>query len=243
MIKKLSGLAIVLGLWFLLHLGLQSPAVPNPFVTIEYTFANVANFAPHILYSMMRILLATFFAATIGIGIGVVMGLNSKFDKVASPLVYILNPIPKVALLPVFMILFGLNEKPKIILIFSVIVFQYIMSTKDAIVDIEKSYFDSVYALGLRKWGLIRHCVLPAILPSIFTSLRVSFGVSLAILFFAENFSTKFGMGYSIMNSYAMANYHSMYAGILILSLLGLVIYSIIDIIEHYVCPWLVKNS
>lgn len=239
MIKKLYGLTVVLLMWFFLYLVVQSPALPNPFITISYTATQFTTYLPHLGVSMLRILVAVGISALIGIGLGILMGVSVGFNNVLSPIVYILYPIPKIAFLPVLMLLFGLGETPKIMLIFSVIVFQFMMSTKDAIGEIEPAYFDSVHSLGLKGLDVLRHCILPAILPSIFTSLRIAFGVSIAILFFAENFSTKLGIGYFIMNSYAMANYQSMYAGIIMLSLMGLLIYSIIDLVERKACPWL----
>lgn len=239
MIKKLYGLLAILLLWFVLYLVLKTPAIPNPFPTIIYTFNNFNTFIAHIMWSMFRITVAIVSAGVVGVGIGLLMGTSKRVNDLVSPLVHILYPIPKIAFLPVLMLLFGLGETPKILLIFSVIVFQFILSTADAIQEINSSYYDSVLSLGLNQYEIYKHGIIPAILPSIFTSLRISFGVSVAILFFAETFSTKFGIGYFIMNSFAMVNYQSMYAGIIILSILGLLVYSMIDYIEKKVCPWI----
>lgn len=239
MIKKLYALVAIVSIWFILYLIIQSPAIPNPLTIIQYTCSHLKIFAPHLGASLVRITVSIFLAGLIGVGIGIVMGVSKTLDSILAPLVYVLYPIPKVAFLPVFMLLFGIGELPKIILIFSVIVFQFTMSTKDAIIDIDPSYIDSVKSLGLNERGILRHCILPAILPNLFTSIKITFGVSIAILFFAENFSTKFGLGYYIMNSYAMANYQSMYSGILILSSVGLLFYSLLDYVEKKVCPWI----
>lgn len=238
MSKKLYGLLLVLVFWFGLYLLVQSPAIPHPFTTLQYTFIHMSEFIPHTAASMMRIGVAILCAAVLGIGIGMVMGLSDTIDAWIAPVVYILYPIPKIAFLPVFMLLFGLGELPKILLIFSVIVFQFMMSTKDAIKDIEPAYLLAIKSLSLSQYELIKHCIIPAILPSLFTSLRITFGVSVAIIFFAENFSTKLGLGYFIMNSYAMANYQSMYAGIVVLSVIGLLIYDLIERLEKKLCPW-----
>ncbi len=238
MIKKLYGLISVTIIWYLLYLILQTPAIPNPISTIQYTIMNLNTFIPHIMVSLTRILVALFISGLVGIIVGILMGVFKPFKELFAPLVYILYPIPKIAFLPVFMLLFGLGETPKVVLIFSVIVFQFILSTQDAIESINKSYFDSVHALGLTGFDVLKHCIIPAILPSVFTSIRIAIGVSIAILFFAENFSTKLGIGYFIMNSYAIVNYASMYAGVIVLSILGLVLYSILDYLEAKVCPW-----
>lgn len=237
--KKIYGLCVVFIGWWVLHLMVASPAIPHPIPTLKYTIQHSFNFMPHLSASMLRIFVAMGLAGGLGVGLGIIMGRSKVIDSWLAPVVYILYPIPKIAFLPVFMLLFGLGETPKILLILSVIIFQFMMSTKDAILDIEPAYLDSVTSLGLSPKEVLRHCIVPAILPHLFTSLRVAVGVSVAILFFAENFSTKFGLGYYIMNSYAMANYQSMYAGIIILSVVGLVVYTLIDILEKRLCPWL----
>lgn len=239
MIRKLGAL-IFLGLvWYLMFITLNTPAIPNPIETINYTVQHLGEFLPHLSKSLTRIGFALVLAAFIGVSLGVVMGTSSFINKMLSPLVYILYPLPKIAFLPILMLLFGLGETPKVMLIFSVIVFQFILGTMDAIIAIDDAYFNSVKALGLKGWSVYKECIFPAILPNIITSIRISFGVSIAILFFAETFSTKLGIGYYIMNSYAMVNYQSMYAGIIILSVLGLIIYEFIDWLEQKLCPWL----
>ena len=239
MIKKIYGIITLLVVWFILYALLQTPAIPNPLPTLQYTLTHLSMFLPHLLWSLYRIISAILFAGAIGVLLGVLIAQNKLIHSALTPLIHILYPIPKIAFLPVLMLLFGLGETPKIVLIFSVIVFQFVLGVMDAIQEIEPGYFESVRSLGLDEWGVFKHCIFPAILPTIFTSLRITFGVSVSILFFAETFSTKFGIGYFIMNSYAMVNYQSMYAGIIILSLFGLLVYALIDIIEKKVCPWL----
>ena len=238
MIKKLYGLLMVFGLWYLAYGLLKTPAIPHPFGTLFFTFGNMSLLIPHLSVSMMRIFSATSVSLVIGCLIGIVMARNEKVDQLVSPIVYILYPIPKIAFLPILMLLFGLGETPKIILIISIIIFQFIVSTRDAVLSIKQEHFDSAKSLGIKGWDLYRHIIIPAILPDVFTALRVSVGVSMAVLFFGENFSTKFGIGYFIMNSYAMVNYQSMYAGIVSLSILGLGLFALIDFLQTKLCPW-----
>lgn len=235
----LYGLVMVFVLWEILYLILQTPAIPNPLETLAQTVKIFPNqLAYHLWVSLKRIGSAIILAALIGTSLGITMGLNSQFDQALSPIVYILYPLPKIAFLPIFMILFGLNELPKIILIFVVIVFQFILSAKDAVKEIPIAWFDSFQSLGLTKRDELKHLILPAILPQWFTALRSSVGVSIAVLFFAENFSTSYGIGYYIMNAWAMANYVNMFCGITALGIFGLILFMIIDIIEAKVCHW-----
>lgn len=241
MIKKLYGVFAVLLMWFVLHILLQTPAIPNPMKTLYQTIKLAPVLLPHLAMSLVRILSAIVVSAIVGTMIGIFMAQFKKLEEVLAPIVYILYPIPKIAFLPILMLLFGLGETPKILLIVSIIIFQFLMSAKDAVKEIRQEYLDSAKSLRIKGIELYKHIIIPAILPSFFTTLRISVGVSIAVLFFGENFSTKLGIGYFIMNSYAMVNYVSMYAGIVALSVFGLFLFYMIDRFEIILCPWLEK--
>ena len=144
----------------------------------------------------------------------------------------------KVAFLPILMILFGLGNAPKIILLVTIIVFQFILGARDGVKSIPKPLFDSVYSLGLSPLENIRHLTLPACTPNIFTALRISVGVSISVLFFSENFATRYGIGYFIMNAWSMGDYLQMFSGILLLSIFGLLVFYGIDLLEAKICRW-----
>jgi NitT/TauT family transport system permease protein len=151
---------------------------------------------------------------------------------------YLLYPIPKVAFLPLFMVLFGLGDASKIILILSIIVFQIILSVRDGVKEIPDEYHYSVASLGLNRWQIYSNLVFPAVLPKMMSAIRVSIGVSIATLFFSENFATTYGIGYFIMNCWVMVDYVEMFAGILAMSLMGTLIFKVVDLMEKKLCPW-----
>jgi ABC-type nitrate/sulfonate/bicarbonate transport system permease component len=68
--------------------------------------------------------------------------------------------------------------------------------------------------------------------------LRVSIGIAISALFFSENYATKYGIGYYIMNAWSMVDYKGMFAGVLALSIMSLIIFKIIDLLEKKICPW-----
>jgi NitT/TauT family transport system permease protein len=137
------------------------------------------------------------------------------------------------------MILFGLGNAPKIILIVIIILFQIIIAARDGVREIPAGLFHSVGSLGLNRLDLYRHLILPAVLPKIITAIRISIGVSISVLFFGESFATQFGIGYFIMNSWMMVNYVEMFSGILVLGLAGLALFKLVDLIEGRLCRWI----
>ena len=105
------------------------------------------------LYSLMRMLAAMVFAVVIGLPLGLVSGINKTVDKYVSPITFLLFPIPKIAFLPVFIALFGLNDLSKIILLFTVLIFQVIIAARDGVkqIPVEYSYVVRLNDMPLKK--------------------------------------------------------------------------------------------
>lgn len=217
----------------------NSSIIPGPLETI-ITFGKLMTdkLSLHIIISLFRIIASILISLVIGVPMGLWLGLSKRADAIISPVTYILYPIPKVAFLPLFMMLFGLGNSSKIILMISILVFQIILTVRDGVKEIPGEMYHSVKTLGLNQWQTYIHLVIPAVLPKIISALRVSIGVSIATLFFSENFATTYGIGYFIMNCWVMADYTQMFAGILSMSIMGIFIFKVIDFMEKKLCPW-----
>jgi NitT/TauT family transport system permease protein len=106
-------------------------------------------------------------------------------------------------LLPVIVLLFGLGDISKIVLITLILFFQVLVSTRDGVRSINTKYYDSVESMGGTQADIFRHAVFPAALPHSFTAIRISTGTAISVLFFAESFATTTGLGYLIMDAWA----------------------------------------
>lgn len=237
--KTLYAILTVLLFWYLLHFAVGPSTIPSPYRTIV-NFIEIfpGTLCLHLLVSLGRISAAVIISLIFGSIIGLWIGMSKKADAFVSPVVYILYPLPKIAFLPILMILLGLGNAPKIMLIIIIIIFQIIIAARDGVQEIPKELLYSVLSLGLSRVELYRHLILPAVLPKIITALRICVGVSISILFFGENFATTYGIGYFIMNSWLMVNYVEMFSGILALSILGLTLFKLIDLLENKLCAW-----
>jgi NitT/TauT family transport system permease protein len=236
----LLGALLVLLLWQTLSLIVNSRIVPGPIATFAAFFRLLAGpLARHILYSILRITAALLASMGLGVPLGLWMGLSRRADAVLSPLAYILYPLPKVAFLPLFMLIFGLGDVSKVVLIFSIVIFQVVLAVRDGVKEIPGDLFVSMASIGLNRRQTYANLVFPAALPKILTALRVSIGVSIATLFFSENYATTYGLGYFIMNGWVMADYTAMFAGMLAMSLLGIGLFQAVDWAEKKICPWL----
>jgi NitT/TauT family transport system permease protein len=173
-----------------------------------------------------------------GVFIGLLMAYSKNWNKVLNPLVYFTYPVPKTALLPVAMLLFGLGDSSKVILIVLILVFQVIIAVRDAVLNISQETYNPIRSLGASKLQIFKYITLPSILPAMLTNLRLSIGTALSILFFAEGYGTQLGIGYYILDAWTRIDYLGMYAGIIAISLFGFVLFVLIDILEEAVCQW-----
>lgn len=236
---SLYALLLIVAVWYLLYFSIDSAIISPPTAVIKVFTANfTGEILPHLLMSFYRITAAVLISLILGVSIGLLTGMHPKIDRYLAPLIYLLYPIPKIAFLPVFMLIFGLGDLSKIILLIVIVIFQIIVTTRDGVRSIDSKYFASARSLGMDRLDIYRHLVLPAVLPGILTALRITIGTSIAVLFFAENFAVRYGIGYYIMNNWSMVNYLKMYSGIIAVSLLGYFLFKGIDLLEAKFCSW-----
>lgn len=235
----IKGFIILNVLWYIFSMVMNSRIVPKPheiYMYIPELFKE--KFYTHIVASLYRVSIGLLISFAIGITLGILMGYSKKVDKLLNPLIYFTYPIPKTALLPVIMTIYGLGDGSKITLIVLITVFQVIVSVRDAVSNIVNENYNPLISLGATKLQLIRHVTIPAILPDILSNVRVAIGTAFSILFFVEAYGTKVGVGYFIQDAWTRIDYIDMYAAIVILSFLGLILFILVDCIEDIVCRW-----
>jgi NitT/TauT family transport system permease protein len=238
----LLGIVIFFALWWIVSKIIMLPIVPSPFLVLANLAAVFMKYiAIHSLYSLWRIAAGLFLAVLIGLPLGIIMGYFPKWDRFLSPLIYLTYPIPKIALMPILMLLFGIGELSKILMIFLIIVFQVIVATRDSIRSIPKETYYPLYSLGAPFGAVFFEVLWPASMPKFITAIRVAMATAISVLFFTETFGTQYGMGYFIMDAWLRVNYLEMYSGIIVLSLMGLFLFALIDWIEKRLCHWQYK--
>lgn len=235
----IQGFVIFNILWYLLAITINMRVLPKP-TAIYLNMGNIFSekIYIHVLVSLYRVAAGLSISLIIGVFIGLIMAYSNTWNKILNPLVYFTYPIPKTALLPVVMLLFGLGDTSKIIVIVLILVFQIIVAVRDSVMNIPSETYNPLRSLGASKLQIFAHVTLPSILPELLTSLRLSIGTALSILFFTEGYGTQYGIGYYILDAWSRIDYIEMYAGIVILSLLGFTLFILIDILEELVCSW-----
>lgn len=238
----LAAAAFLSVMWFIVSQAVALPIIPSPVLVAE-NLGDIfmKHIAIHSLYSLLRIGAGLLLAIAIGLPLGVIMGYFPKIDRFLAPLVYLTYPVPKIALLPILMLLFGVGDSSKIVMIFLIIVFQVVVAVRDGIRSIPTETYYPLYSLGASFRDIFLEVLWPASLPKFITAIRVALATAISVLFFTETFGTQYGMGYFIMDAWLRVNYLEMYSGIVVLSLIGLAIFSIIDLIEKQACHWQYK--
>lgn len=238
-VSCLAGGIVLMLLWWGAAVIVELPIIPTPVKVFRKLVQIFTEFiAIHALYSLWRITGGLILAIIIGYPLGVLMGYCKRIDKLLAPIVYLTYPVPKIALLPILMLLAGVGELSKIIMIFLIVVFQIIIAVRDSIRSLPAETFYPLYSLGASWWQVFTNVIIPASLPKFMTAIRVAMATAVSVLFFTETFGTKYGMGYFIMDAWLRVNYLEMYAGIVVLSVIGLLLFIVIDGLEHYFCRW-----
>ncbi len=237
----LLGIAALLILWQIGAMLLSRPILPTP-ASVALAFVQElrsGDLPAHLLASLWRVIAGTFLSIVTAAPAGLALGQSPRLNRLISPLVYLLYPIPKVVFVPIVLLFFGIGDLPKIVIIFLILFFQIFVLVRDQAAAIRPELIQSVRSLGAGRRALFRFVYLPASLPAILTALRQSVGTAVAVLYVAELFATQRGLGYYIYyTGSTLFDYPAMYAGILALSLMGLGLYFVVDWLEHRLAPW-----
>ncbi len=195
-----------------------------------------------IFMSLYRISFGYFFGCLLGIAGGITMGLIKPVRLILYPLVAVTYPIPKIAILPLIMLIFGIGDLSKIVVVMIGSFFLVLINTLHGVDNIAKIYHDvaTVYKISCRNF--VFRVILPGSLTSIFTGLKLAIGYSLVIVVAAEFSGADAGLGYLIWQSWETFSIKAMYAGIFVIGALGFIFTYSLEILERMLIPWKPKD-
>lgn len=227
------GFLLLQVIWLVGALFLDTKALPSP-VLVYKNFGRVleAGIFLHAGASLLRIGAGLLISFMLGVPAGLFMAEHKNGNHFLNPLVYFAYPVPKTAFLPVAMLLLGLGNASKICILVLTVVFQVMISVKDAASSINESYYQVAVSCNAKKEAVFFHITLPAILPALFTGLRINMGTSLAVLFLVEAYGTRRGIGYYILDAWSRISYLEMYGGLVVISLTGALLFLLLDLLE-----------
>lgn len=190
------------------------------------------------LVSVQRVLLGFVAGAIPGILLGMSMGLSPLVRSAVEPMIQATYPIPKLAIMPLILLVFGLGETSKVFTIGIGVFYLVVMNTMAGVLHIEKIYLDVARNFGASRLDFYRTVALPGALPMIFTGLKLGMGMALILVVAAEMSAAKAGVGWMIWRAYDMFAIEQMFVALILLSLLGYLFSLFLDFVERWVIPW-----
>ncbi|MBI5651430.1 MAG: ABC transporter permease [Chloroflexi bacterium] len=236
----LAALALLIA-WQIAALVLQREILPTPVVVFNALIVQVPRgLAWHFIVSAWRVIASIALAVALATPAGMALGQYPRVNRFFAPVIYLTYPIPKIVLLPIVILFLGIGDASKIAVIFLILFFQVLVVVRDASAALRPELIYSVRSLGAGRRALLRFVYLPATLPAVLTAIRLSIATAIAVLFFTETFATTAGLGYYVItDTFSRVAYPEMYAGVVAMSLLGLVLYFVVDYLERVLCPYL----
>ena len=192
----------------------------------------------HLSASLLRLAIGWSLGTLFGTAIGLAVGLWSAFRSPGMAIVAALFPIPKIALVPLFIIWFGIGEGSKIATLAFGVFFPTVIATRGGVDNVPRSLIRMAQSFGLPHGAIIRKVVLPAALPAILNSFRVTTSIAIVLLVAAEMIGAERGIGAFVLAAGNLYDTDNLLAGIVVLSLLGLSVAWIISLLERTLLRW-----
>lgn len=192
----------------------------------------------HLGPSLARLAVGATIGVSVGVAVGVLIGLFSYIRSGLVPLVAAICPIPMIALLPLFVIWFGIGEGSRYALIAFGTFTPTVVSTHAADDNPDLTLIRMGQSFGLSWWSIARKIVLPGAIPGILSGLRISLAIAIILLVVAEMLGARYGIGAYILEAGSLCDLERLFAGVVILSLLGVLASAAIGIVERRVLNW-----
>lgn len=188
--------------------------------------------------SLSRTLGGFAIGGTLGVAVGLAAGYSRFLAAMISPIMSFIRPIPPIAFIPMVVLYFGLGETGKVVLI-TVTAFNYaVVNAQAGAAGTPMAYRRAAATLGLSKWQEFWKVIFPAALPSIFTGLRVALALSWAVVVAAELVGAQTGLGFMINNAALLFDIPTVFIGIALIGLIGLILNTVIEVAESRIVHW-----
>ena len=192
----------------------------------------------HLAVSVSRLAVGAALGVSVGVGTGVLIGLFSYIRAGLVPLVAAIFPIPKIALLPLFVIWFGIDEGSKYALIALGTFTPMVVATYGAVDNVDRTLVRMAQSFGLSWLSIVRKIVLPGAMPGILSGLRISLAIAIILLVAAEMLGAEHGIGAYVLEAGSLYDLDRLFAGVVILSVLGVLVSAAITFLERHLLGW-----
>jgi sulfonate transport system permease protein len=241
-LRRTTGPLLLLALWQLLSstgaLTADVLASPGRIAQVAGDLIADGSLTSAMTTSLQRVAAGLFLGALIGTGLALVAGLFRVGEDIVDAPVQMLRTVPFVGLIPLFIIWFGIGEAPKIAIITLGVTFPLYLNVYAGIRGVDAQLIEAGESLGLSRWGLVRHVVLPGALPGAMTGLRYSLGIAWLALVFAEQVNADSGIGFLMVQARDFLRTDVIVVCLIVYAFLGLLADFIVRSLERLLLQW-----
>ena len=192
----------------------------------------------HTSATLVRLAIGGSAGAIVGILVGLFMGTSRAINAALGPTFSALYALPKVAILPILLFIFGLTETPRILSVAISVFFIMQINTVAGVVSIDAKLIEAARAYSARGVDKLRFVILPGALPYIYSGFRVAIGTGVIVITAVEMLASNTGLGFLIWNSWTLFMPGKMYVGLAMVSLLGAGLTGMFALLERYALAW-----
>ncbi|WP_342708966.1 ABC transporter permease [Bradyrhizobium sp. B124] len=235
-------LALVIAVWQLAgSAGLVNPLflpAPSAIAVAIYKLAMSGALWQHLSWSIMRIGTGWIIGTAVGVIVGFAIGLSTMARGVGITFISALFPIPKIALLPLLILWLGIGEEPKIATIALGVFFSTAISVYSGVDAVPRNLIRMAQSFNVPFRAIVRRVIWPGALPSILAGFRITSSVALLLVVSAEMIGAQYGIGAFVLQAGNLMQTDQLLAGVVILSLFGLVVGKLINLLEVRLLHW-----
>ena len=239
-LARLGAVLVVLAAWQLLSLRGLPDFVLSPLDIVKHFVAALGT--PELYRdaaaSLARALPGFAVGTVLGIGLGLAAGIARSFDEMLSPLVFLTYPVPKIVMLPVFMLWFGIGDLSKVLIIALACFYPAFINAYYGARATRRILVWSARNMGASEAEIFRRVVLPGALPQIFAGMRVALALSFIVMFAAEMINARSGLGHLIREAEMSARFDLMYVSLVAIAILGYAGDRLLRFLRSYFLPW-----
>ncbi|MEU3526329.1 ABC transporter permease [Streptomyces sp. NPDC038707] len=241
-LRRATGPLLLLVLWQLFSAtGVLAPDVlasPGRIAQVGRDLVSDGSLPSAMATSLRRVALGLLFGTVTGTGLALVAGLFRIGEDLVDAPVQMLRTVPFVGLIPLFIIWFGIGEAPKTAIITLGVTFPLYLNVYAGIRGVDTQLIEAGESLGLSRWGLVRHVVLPGALPGALTGLRYSLGIAWLALVFAEQVNADAGIGFLMVQARDFLRTDVIVVCLIVYAFLGLLADFIVRSLERLLLQW-----
>jgi sulfonate transport system permease protein len=241
-LRRTTGPLVLLALWQLLSstgvLTSDVLASPGRIARVGWDLVDSGSLASAMTTSLQRVAIGLLLGTVIGTGLALVSGLFRVGEDLVDAPVQMLRTVPFVGLIPLFIIWFGIGEAPKVAIITLGVTFPLYLNVYAGIRGVDSQLIEAGESLGLSRWGLVRHVVLPGALPNAMTGLRYSLGIAWLALVFAEQINADAGIGFLMVQARDFLQTDVIVVCLIVYAFLGLLADFLVRTLERLLLQW-----